>query len=174
LDQTPSASEVEIAQKIGAAFTPVCAPKCPTVTVLRNSTAPNALTFVASDSMKIVYSPAFFTAITSRYGDDGIVGILAHEYGHLIDAVTVGSWMSISWTPELRADAWAGCALGKLKLNSHRLEQALTAISQYPSASRRKWDLRILPLRTGYSHCGGPVSDFDKSSATIVTATTKR
>ena len=50
-------------QRIGEAFTSVCAPKCPTVEVFRNSTAPNALTFASPGQMKIVYSPPFFTTV---------------------------------------------------------------------------------------------------------------
>ena len=163
---------MKIVQEIGDAFTPVCAPKCPTATVFRNSTAPNALTFVSLGSMKIVYSPTFFVTISKRYGSDGLVGIIAHEYGHIIDAVSLGTWMNTNWTPELRADAWAGCAFAMLKLNSRSLEQALTVILRYPAASQPNWTVRVPPLRTGYRRCGGTRSDFDKSAATLAPDTT--
>ena len=42
--------------------------------------------------------------------------------------------MKSDWTPELRADAWAGCALAKSDLSSNDLAEALTAVSKYPPA----------------------------------------
>jgi hypothetical protein len=174
LDQDADASAADITRKVGEAFTPVCTPKCPTVAVFRNSTAPNASTFVAAGSMKIVYSPAFFTTLNNRYGNDGVIGIIAHEYGHVIDAVNVGSWMLNTWTPELRADAWAGCALAGLKVNSRSLEQALAAMSRYPPTSQPRWTERVPPLRTGYRRCGGSASDFDKGESTIEQGSTKK
>jgi hypothetical protein len=107
------------------------------------------------------------TTVNERYGEDALIGIIAHEYGHVIDAVSIGSWMNTNWTPELRADAWAGCALAKLKLTPASLERALTAISRYPPVSQPGWNPRVLPLRTGYSRCGGEASDFDKGTNKI-------
>ena len=170
LDQTGNTTATEIMQRIGAGFTAVCAPKCPTVAIFSNPTARNALVFASPSSMKIVYSPTFFTAVTGQYGDDGLIGVVAHQYGHVIDSVAMGSWMNVAWTTELRADAWAGCALAKIKLKSRSLEQALIAMRRYPAEAKTAWASRVPPLRAGYSQCGGATRDFDSGAATLESA----
>jgi hypothetical protein len=166
-DQTPNVRATDITKRIADGFTAVCAPKCPTVAIFSNTTARNALVFASPSSMKIVYSPTFFSAVSAQYGDDGLIGLVAHEYGHIIDSVAIGSWMNVAWTPELRADAWAGCALAKLKFKSLGLERALTAIARHPAEAKSAWASHISPLRTGYSQCGGSTRDFDSSAATL-------
>ena len=71
--------------------------------------------------------------------------------------------MRSDWTPELRADAWAGCALAKSDLSSSDLAEALTAVSKYPPSGDSNWSLRVPALRLGYIHCGGEGSKFDSS-----------
>lgn len=167
LDQNAGQNVVVLIQSVGAAFSDVCAPKCPAVTVFANSTAPNALTFTAAGQTRIVYAPSFFRLLSERYGEGAPVGIAAHQYGHIIDAVSLGSWMNTDWTPELRADAWAGCALAKLKVSGLRLRQGLTAMARYPSTAHIIWASRLPALRTGYNRCGGQVSEFDTAAANL-------
>lgn len=173
LDRDPNAIAAAITKRIGEAFTSVCTPKCPIVSIFDNPTAPNALAFAAPPLMKIVYSPTFFTTVSKRYGGDAFLGIVAHEYGHVIDAVSLGSWMSADWPPELRADAWAGSALAKLKLKPQSLEQALTAIARYPPASQPNWATRVVALRSGYGRYGS-ASDFDQGAAAVTSRAKKR
>ena len=59
------------------------------------------------------------------------------------------------WTPELRADAWAGCILARDNLTPADLQEALAALSEFPSPSHPNWNLRLPVIRSGYAHCGG-------------------
>ena len=173
LDQNATASAAEMTRRIGEAFKATCAPKCPTVGVFSNATARDAMVFTSQGGTKIVYAPTFWTAASTRYGDDALIGLIAHEYGHVIDSVSVGTWMMVAWSPESRADAWAGCALANLKLNQRSLGAALTGMARYPSKLAPDWNARLGPLRAGYGRCGA-VRDFDKGAATVRLPTKKR
>jgi hypothetical protein len=65
--------------------------------------------------------------------------------------------MKESWDSELRADAWAGCAIAKSKLTPSRLQAVLLAMSTYPSARQPDWATRRTVITDGYSQCGGKV-----------------
>jgi hypothetical protein len=162
-DQRPTGDAMQLAGRMNAALSPTCAPKCPQIAIFRNATAPNAMLVVTADQAKFVYSPQFFTAVYDRYGDGAIIAIIAHEYGHALDEVYPANWMKSGWTPELRADAWAGCALAKSDLSSNDLAEALTAVSKYPPSTLSSWSLRVPALRLGYVHCGGDGSKFDSA-----------
>jgi len=164
LDQRPTGDTMELAGKVNAALVLACRPNCPTLAVFRNSTAPNAMLINDAGRAKILYKPEFFAAVYETYGDGGILAILAHEVGHAIDAVSPPSWMKNGSTPELRADAWAGCAFAKMSLNGYELRAGLTTLSKYPSPSHPDWAMRLPVLRLGYTQCGGDGASFDKSN----------
>src|ERR1700722_10379020 len=65
---------------------------------------------------------------------------------------------------DLRADAWAGCALAKSDLTANDLAEALTAVSKYPPSTQPGWAARVPALRLGYIHCGGDGSKFDAAA----------
>ncbi len=111
---------MQLAGRMNAALASACSPKCPQIATFRNATAANAMLVVTADQAKFVYAPQFFTAVYDQYGDGAIIAIIAHEYGHALDEVYPASWMKSGWTPELRADAWAGCALARSDLSSSR------------------------------------------------------
>src|SRR5438105_10575900 len=129
LDQRPTGDAMELAGKVNAALVPLCRPNCPGLAMFRNSTAPNAMLISDAGRRKILYKPEFFTAVYDTYGDGGIVAILAHEVGHAIDAAAPASWMKSSWTSELRADAWAGCAIVRMNSSASALRAGLTVLS---------------------------------------------
>jgi len=108
--------------------------------------------------VKLVYKPAFFTNVYDKYGDGGILALMAHEVGHAIDGAMPAPWMKTNWTPELRADAWAGCALARMNLTPRTLQAGLNALSKYPSLSHPNWTARIPVLQAGYTQCGGDAS----------------
>ena len=118
---------------------------------------------VTADQAKFVYAPQFFTAVYDRYGDGAIIAIIAHEYGHALDETYPASWMKSGWTRELRADAWAGCALARSDLSLNDLAEALTAVSKYPPSTDSSWPLRVPALRLGFLHCGGGAAKFDSA-----------
>src|ERR1700733_3266649 len=126
-DQRPSGDAMQLAGRMNAALSPTCSPECPQIAIYRNATAANAMLVVTADQAKFVYAPQFFTAVYDRYGDGAIIAIIAHEYGHALDEVHPASWMKSDWSPELRADAWAGCALAKSDLSTNDVAAALTA-----------------------------------------------
>ena len=109
----------------------------------------------SSGQSRIVYNPEFFTRLYEEYGDAGIETILAHELGHAIDATTQVPWMKRDWTPELRADAWTGCAIAKLNFSSRGLRSALDVLTKYPPESKPDWSARRQALRSGFAQCGG-------------------
>ena len=160
-DQRPTSDAMELAGQVNAALAPVCTPNCPVVALFRNASVPKAIMVVASGQAKLIYSPKFFTSVYEEYGDGAIIGIIAHELGHAINETAPAAWMKSGWTPELRADAWAGCALAKVNLSARRLEATLTAISMNPSPAHPGWAQRIPALRLGYAQCGGDGPKFD-------------
>ncbi|MGA2881126.1 MAG: hypothetical protein ABSG13_19430 [Bryobacteraceae bacterium] len=160
-DQRPSGDVMQLAKRLNTAVSSTCSPKCPEIAILRNTTAPNAMLVVTPDQAKLVYAPQFFATVYDKYGDGAILAIIAHEYGHALDEVYPAAWMKKAWTPELRADAWAGCALAKSDLSRNSLSEALTAVSKYPPSTHPVWSSRLAALRLGYIHCGGDASKFD-------------
>ncbi len=166
-DQRPSADAMQLAGRMNAALAPTCTPQCPQIAIFRNATAANAMLIVTPDQAKFVYAPQFFAAVYDRYGDGAIIAMIAHEYGHALDEVHPASWMKSEWPRELRADAWAGCALAKSDLSPNDLAGALTAASKYPPVhpgAQPGWALRLPALRLGFMHCGGDVSKFDSAA----------
>ena len=152
---------MQLAGRMNAALSPICTPQCPQIAIYRNATAANAMLVVTADQAKFVYAPQFFSAVYDKYGDGAIIAIIAHEYGHALDEMHPVSWMKSEWTPELRADAWAGCALAKSDLSANDLAEALTAVSKYPPSNAPAWPLRLPALRLGYTQCGGDGATFD-------------
>jgi hypothetical protein len=122
--------------------------------MFRNPTASNLMLIRAGDQMKLVYKPEFFTTVYENEGDGGILAMLAHEVGHAIDGAAQASWMKSNWSAELRADAWAGCALGKMNLNSRSVQAGFRTLSKYPSPAHPDWKTRLATLQFGYSQCG--------------------
>ena len=123
--------------------------------MFRNATASNLMLIRTSDQMKLVYKPAFFTTIYDASGDGAVMALLAHEVGHAIDGVASPSWIKSNWNSELRADAWAGCALGQMKLDKRSQQEAFTTLSKYPSPSHPDWNTRLPVIQIGYTQCGG-------------------
>jgi len=161
-DQRPSADAMQLAGQVNGVLVSACRPHCPTIAMFRNPTAPNAVLIIEDSSRaKIVYKPEFFTTVYEAFGDGGILALMAHEVGHAIDVTSPAPWMMGKWNPELRADAWAACAMAKMNLNPSGLRAGLTALSKYPSPAHPEWGLRLQLLRLGYTQCGGNASQFD-------------
>lgn len=134
----------------------LCQNGCGNVVLFKNPTAPNALAIATGPNQsKIVYNPNFMDHVALNYGGGATFGILAHEFGHHIDFHTTPNWMNNSWSRELKADAWAGCALAMTGLSTFQIENALRAIAAYPSPSHPNWPYRVNALRTGFTNCGG-------------------
>src|SRR4030081_3282433 len=134
-DQRPPNDAMQLASRVNAAVKTICGSQCPVMAVLRNATAPNAMLIADAGQAKLVYSPRFFAAAYDSSGDGGIVAIIAHEVGHALDATMGAAWIKQTWTPELRADAWAGCLLARLDPGPGGIQPALSALSKYPSPS---------------------------------------
>jgi hypothetical protein len=170
-DQRPSSDALQLAGRVNAAVKTICGTQCPTMALFRNTTAPNAILIADAGQAKLVYSPQFFGAAFDSFGDAGIIAIIAHELGHALDDTLGAAWIKSSWTPELRADAWAGCLLARLdpaKPDPPRpdsgpggLQQSLSALSKYSAPSQPGWNLRLPILRAGYIQCGGAGTKFD-------------
>ena len=163
-DQRPSGDAMQVAGRVNTAEKTICSTNCPGVALFRNPTAPNAALIVNAGQAKLVYAPQFFAAVYASFGDAGILAIIAHEFGHALDDSIGAAWIKTSWTPELRADAWAGCTLAKSALSQNDTQAALAALEKYPSPAHPGWNLRLPAIRSGYTHCGGAVSDFDSGS----------
>jgi hypothetical protein len=133
-----------------------CWSRCKQVGLYRNTTVTNALTATrAGRGSLVVYSPGFLNMLASRFGRPAAIGVLAHEVGHHVDLLKSANWMSSAWTKELRADAYAGCALAKMRLPKTQMETALRAIATYASPTHPSWKSRLPAVRSGYQRCGG-------------------
>ncbi len=164
-DQRPTSDALQLAGRINDALKSICGSACPAVMLFRNTTAAMAMFVANGDRAKLVYAPRFFAAVDQNFGDAVVVGIVAHEMGHGLDDVMGASWIRPGWTPELRADAWAGCALARSNLAARELDAALAALAKYPSAAHPAWSLRLPAIRTGYAACGGDGSKLGRPAA---------
>ena len=153
-DERSSGDALELAGKVNAALVSACRPKCPRISMFRNPTASNLMLILAADQTKLVYKPEFFTSVYEIHGDAGIAALIAHEVGHAIDQAAPAAWMKSNWSGELRADAWAGCAIAKMDLTKRSVQAAFATLSKYPPSSQ-DWSLRFPVLETGYKQCGG-------------------
>ena len=133
----------------------LCSGSCG-VALIRNPTAGTILTSaLPNGAAKIVYNPQFLKSIDTAIGDGAIFGIFAHETGHVVDGRLNVAWMPNSWSRELRADAWAGCAIARAVLSEDKTIAALRAILRYPPPTHPARDLRVPALELGYRSCGG-------------------
>jgi hypothetical protein len=135
----------------------LCPKGCGKVLLFANATSPNAVTVTdGSGVSKISYSPKFISGVQEKFGPAATLGIFAHELGHHIESTTSrATWMKASWDGELRADAWAGCALAKMELRPSAAQAAVRALSTYPAPGHPDWSARAAVLRAGYANCGG-------------------
>jgi hypothetical protein len=155
-DMPPSAGAKADLTKITALL---CPKGCGKVLLFANATTPNTTTVTDGAGVsKIAYSPSFASSVRSNFGPIATFGIFAHDLGHHLDATgTKPAWMKDSWDAELRADAWAGCAMAKAELTPSRLQAILLAMSTYPSPHHPAWNVRRPVITEGYNHCGGRV-----------------
>ena len=155
LDQPPSP---RAAQELQAIYLALCPPPlgCGNYALFSNPTAPTILWTPAGPGYsKFAYNPALLNGLAMQYGDGASFGILAHAFGHHIDFNTTPAWMNNSWSSELKADAWAGCALAKTGVGTGQIENALIAIAAFPVPGSPGWPQRQLAVRTGFINCGG-------------------
>ena len=152
-DQNPSPLAY---QEIQTIYRALCPFGCGQFRLVQNHTVPNAMAMaVGPGQTKISYNPNFMNRVAYQYGNGASFGILAHEFGHHIDFHTTPPWMNNSWGRELKADAWAGCALAKVGARTEQIKRSLVAIAQYPSQSHPSWPLRHQAIQTGFTQCGG-------------------
>jgi hypothetical protein len=137
----------------------LCPKGCGKVLLFANATSPNAATVTDGAGLsKIAYSPAFVSSLQTNFGPIATLGIFAHGLGHHLDATgTKAAWMKEAWDAELRADAWAGCAMAKAELTPSRLQAVLLAMSTYPSSHHPDWSARRPVITEGYTKCGGKI-----------------
>ncbi len=135
----------------------LCPKGCGKPVVVVNPTAPDALTATTGIGVsEIAFSPKFLAVIKSSYGAGAEIGFVAHQLGHHLD--TMGnhpSWMNSGWDGETRADAWAGCALGKADLKPTTLQAALSAMAAFPPSAHPAWTARLPAVEAAYGECSG-------------------
>src|SRR5262245_48776593 len=137
----------------------LCPKGCGKVLLFANATTPNAATVTDGAGLsKIAYKPSFVSSLQTNFGPIATLGVFAHGLGHHLEATgTKAGWMKESWDVELRADAWAGCAMAKAELTPSRLQAVLLAMSTYPSAQHPDWSTRRPVITEGYTKCGGKI-----------------
>jgi hypothetical protein len=177
-DQAPTPRAAKDLKRLNALL---CAKGCGRVGLFQNPTIPNAVIVNAGNgNSRIEYSQAFLDKVQEVFGPDARFGVLAHEFGHHVDANTSQAhWMNPTWDAELRADAWAGCALAKAGMKTQGLKDALRAVGGgQPAPSRVEsatgGDQRWVALQHGYEGCGGDggemrMAAFDARASSLVT-----
>jgi hypothetical protein len=170
-DDRPSADTMQIVRRMDKAYESTCLPRCPQIAMFRNPTAANLMLVATKDDAKLVYSPQFFSGVYGKFGESGLFALIAHVYGHAIDETTQSTWIPTSWNPELRADAWTGCAVAKGSLPSSGIASALGALAASPPPSQSNWSPRLSAVRLGFTHCGGQATTFDSASKGTKTGT---
>ncbi len=168
-DQPASASATRETKRL---FSSVCPKDCGQLGIFKNQTAPNVLTTAVGPHMsKIAYNPRFIDAAVKSYGPGASLGILAHEVGHHVDSIfPAPPWMNADWGTELRADAWAGCALAKTGSKPGELRAALQGIALSPSVTHPAWSVRSEALQAGFKGCGGKALAILEAKATAGSA----
>ena len=154
-DERPTSDAMELAGRVNAAVKSICGSHCPAVALFRNPTAGGVMFIANGDQPRLVYGPAFFASVHDAVGDAGVFALMAHELGHGLDDVLGAAWVKNTWTPELRADGWAGCVLAKSGIVGSELAAALATLAKYPAAAHPPWNVRLPVIRTGYTGCGG-------------------
>ena len=155
LDRPPSSRAL---QELQAIYLAICPPPlgCGNYVLFSNPTAPTIMwTPVRPGYSKFVYNSVLLNQLAIQYGVGASFGVLAHAFGHHIDFNTTPAWMNDSWSSELRADAWAGCALARTGVGTGQIENALVAIAAFPVPGSPGWPQRQLAVRTGFISCGG-------------------
>jgi hypothetical protein len=165
-DIQPTPDGMAELRRLGSALQSVCAPRCPQIAMLRNPTAANAMLIATNDQAKIVYAPRFFQELYDNFGDGAVIAVMAHEFGHALDELNPGKF-GRGGTPELRADAWAGCALAKTDLTATGIAEALIGVTKYPTPGNSDRSLRISAFRLGFLQCGGAPAKFDAALAKL-------
>jgi hypothetical protein len=135
----------------------LCPKGCGKLFLFANTTTPN--TAAVSDghgASKISYSPSFVKSVQQTFGPAATLGIFAHVIGHHLEASgNRPAWMKETWEAELRADAWAGCAMAKADLKPSGLQAVLLALSEHPSPRHPAWSARRPVITEGFKACGG-------------------
>jgi hypothetical protein len=162
-DQSPTPDALDLARQMNQALAPGCTPNCPRIALLRNGSAGGLLLINAGapGQWKLVYSPVFFSEVDESYGDAAVVAMLSHAFGHTLDQAMASAWPR-DFTPELRADAWSGCALAQNSYDPDDVKSALAALAKFPPQSSPAWSSRVAALRLGYVKCAGDGARFDK------------
>jgi hypothetical protein len=165
VDANASPDALRIARQVGLAL---CNGTCE-VALRRNPTVGTVQTFIAPNgTAKVVYNPQFLKSVDTAIGDGAVFGILACEVGHVVDGRMKPAWMPRSWAPELRADAWAGCAVARAALPKDKAMAAVRAILENPSPAHSARNERGPALELGYQSCGGvgnlPRKDADQNA----------
>ena len=152
-DSPPSPRAV---QELSRIHSDLCPDGCGQYHLASNPTVPNAMAeAVGWGQTKISYDPEFMNQVVQQYGSGATFGILAHEFGHHIDLHTTPPWMNNRWSRELKADAWAGCALARAGIGTTELKGALQAIAAFPSPTHPGWVQRHQAVQSGFVSCGG-------------------
>ncbi|MBI4817104.1 MAG: hypothetical protein HY791_12655 [Deltaproteobacteria bacterium] len=131
------------------------------IVVYENTTiGMNAVTWVSGvrdgpmTSGKIVYSKEFLNALDQSFGPGASFGVLAHEVGHYLTAtMSLRRYVDSSWDEELRADYFAGCALGRSGRPPDEMENTLRALAAFASPTHPAFNLRVPKVRRGYDDC---------------------
>lgn len=109
----------------------------------------------------IRYNPVPLQNVYNQFGDEAVFAIMAHEVGHHFDIhFNPPTFVDTSWSIELRADAWAGCALARAGMSTDEIEHAVVTLANYPTPDNPPVQAVIQVLRAGYRDCGGDAGDI--------------
>src|SRR6185295_9529322 len=119
--------------------------------VVATSGVPNAAATVG----RVMYNPRFFAQVRRQGGDSAMVGILAHEFGHISKKHVhhhQGSSTS-SRKRELEADNEAGCALAKMGMSASGYVRVTVTLAGQGSYTHPGGAQRRQAIETGFARC---------------------
>ena len=127
--------------------------KCPPFTLFKNSSVRNAMTRTSKAGYSIRYNEDFMSATRQSFGSLAILGVLAHELGHIIDTNQNRQKLSLA-RREANADVYAGCVFALARHPESDLKgfsgslYSMGSSPGYPTPAQR-----VLLVQSGYYQC---------------------
>ncbi|MFZ5908961.1 MAG: hypothetical protein ACOYYU_02980 [Chloroflexota bacterium] len=103
---------------------------------------------------EIFYDPLWFQNIMRMYGEPAVIGVLAHEIGHIVTGIQVPPIFP-SWTDEMTADYFAGVTLARMRQPRNPVKLFIVQQLWMPGPRYPDGMTRAQIVELGYVNAGG-------------------